>query len=93
MNSIEKFNYSISKWAYNYCTEIEDNPGIRRYIINSQHAYHYCKNVRDCKSVMRNIDDPYYALMYYENIRKEPEIKQIADKFRSRIRKVCKNQF
>lgn len=44
LNEIE-----LSRWAYEYCRDVENNPEIRKHITNSYWMYYYCKYVRNYK--------------------------------------------
>lgn len=45
MNSIEKINYNMSRWAYEYCRDVEDGMIIRQYITNPGDAFLYCEKI------------------------------------------------
>ena len=50
----------ISKWAYNYCRKIENNPEIRKNITEPYYAYQYCL-INDDPEVRKNINDPFWS--------------------------------
>lgn len=67
---------SISKWAYKYCRDVNDNPEIRKNITDSGWAYCYCKVIKDDPEVRKNITKQYWGWLYYKNINDKPEIRK-----------------
>jgi len=45
--------YEMSEWAYRYCMNIKDRPGMRKFITDSRWAYYYCKYIKDRPEVRK----------------------------------------
>lgn len=66
-------NYKqVSEEAYWHCRYVDDNPGVRKYIIDNDYAYRYCRWVKDDPEVRKYIVDPKrlddYAFFFEMNI-------------------------
>ena len=62
-------DFELSNWAYWYCTKIEDDPEIRKYITKSLHAYLYCEEVNDDPDVRKNIIHLFWINCYKNEVK------------------------
>ncbi len=82
-------NYRISRWAYEYCLNIKDDPKIREFIISSGWAYCYCYDIKDDSEVRKFIVDSYWAYLYCKNVNKNDErLVELAKKYKPSIRNI-----
>ncbi len=65
--------YKISEWAYLYCRDINDDPEVRKFIINSEWAYWYCYDIKDDPKIIKYITESFWAFMYCTDINKNDE--------------------
>jgi len=62
--------------AYEYCTDVKDDPEIRKLITKSWDAYAYCHNIKDRPEICKLITDSYDAYSYCMNIKDRPEVRK-----------------
>lgn len=64
----------ISRWAYYYCEQIENDPLVSRLITNSFYAYRYCKRIRNDPKIRKYIMEPWDLYHYVNDV--DDEMKQ-----------------
>ncbi len=72
--------YEVSKWAYEYCRRIKDDPEIRKYIVDSFWAYCYCRDTNDDPEVRKNITRSYFAFCYCRDVKNDPQVRKYITK-------------
>lgn len=68
--------WELSRWAYEYCKRVIDDPEIRQLITNQYFCYQYCFYVKDIKEIRNKITKSNIAYFYCFYINDDPEVRK-----------------
>lgn len=76
----------ISIWAFWYCKNINNDPEIKKYIIDSEYSFEYCYRVKDDPEIRKGITEEFWVFQYCYNIKNDVEMARKYFKSNSLIR-------
>jgi len=65
-----------SKWVYEYCITVKDDPKVRKNITCSEYAYLYCQYIKDDPKVRKYITDSFWAYEYCITVKDDPKVRK-----------------